>query len=97
MEARLAREVQRRGGVCHKLAATQKGLPDRLVVLHGAVWFLEVKTATGRLSDAQRHRLHQLGAAGANTAVLYGAAGVDAWIATQDKDGTPWKTRNESF
>ena len=55
LEHKLVREVKAAGGLCIKLpAALYRGIPDRMVLLPGGrVYFLELKTDTGRVSPAQ--------------------------------------------
>lgn len=55
LEALLTREVKAAGGLCIKLPAIlYRGIPDRMVLLPGArIFFLELKTDTGRVSPAQ--------------------------------------------
>jgi len=56
------------------------GVPDRIVILHGAVWFVEVKTIDGVLEDSQKREHIRLKDAGANVMTVYGHAGVDEFI-----------------
>lgn len=79
LEARLVREVRRRGGLTYKFTSPgQVGVPDRIVILPGgAVWFLELKTETGRLSRTQYHQLQRLRGMGANALAVYGGAELD--------------------
>ena len=58
------------------------GVPDRIVIIPGAgVWFVEVKTSDGRLSDCQKREHIRLKDAGANVVTVYGHDGVDEFIA----------------
>jgi len=68
-------------GMSLKLAPTTVGMPDRLVLLPGGgVFFVELKTETGRLSPAQVVLHERLAALGTHVSVLYGRAAVDLWI-----------------
>jgi hypothetical protein len=49
---------------------TRKGWPDIEIVWNGAAYFFEVKTGSGRLSEAQRETHERLRAAGANVATI---------------------------
>lgn len=82
LEAYLRRRVRLSlGGQCIKLAPTQKGVPDRLVLLPGGrVMFVELKTVTGRLSPMQEHVHQQFAQLGTKVVVLWGRPGIDAWI-----------------
>jgi hypothetical protein len=47
------------------------GVPDICIVHAGQVYFLELKSARGRLSDAQRAMLHSLTRSGARVGIAY--------------------------
>lgn len=83
IEAYLVGAVRAMGGIAYKFVSpAHRGVSDRVAVLPGGiVWFVELKTETGRLSPLQEifrsdmQRLHQ------NYACLYGKAEVDNWVA----------------
>jgi len=56
IERHLVRRVAERGGVAYKWVSPGRvGVADRIVLLPGGVvWFVELKTATGRLSPWQK-------------------------------------------
>jgi hypothetical protein len=56
IEKYLIRRTAERGGVAYKWVSPGRvGVADRIVVLPGGVvWFVEVKTVTGRLSEMQK-------------------------------------------
>jgi len=56
------------------------GVPDRIVVVGGVVWMVEVKTSDGVLSDCQKREHIRLKDAGANVTTVYGHEGVDEFI-----------------
>lgn len=77
LEAHIVKEIQRAvtrcGGVCIKLHGgpfQEAGLPDLLVIINGAVTFLEVKTTRGRVSRLQELQIDRLRAAGAAVFVV---------------------------
>ena len=74
IESRLAREVHRRGGLTFKFVSPGSvGAPDRIIITPcGMVWFVELKTETGRLSRMQQYQLERLQGIGANACVVYG-------------------------
>ena len=82
VERRLATGVRNLGGVAYKFVSPgMDGVPDRLIVLPGGVvWFVELKTESGRLSGLQIRQLNRLSALGCRTAVLYGSADVDRFL-----------------
>lgn len=82
IERKFVDGVRKLGGKAYKFVSPgNTGVPDRLVILPGGcVWFIELKTDKGRLSDAQKAQLRQLGRLGCNTAVLYGMDGVKGFL-----------------
>lgn len=55
VESHLRRRVRELGGMCIKLAPTESGLPDRLVLLPGGwAYLVELKSPTGRLRPVQQ-------------------------------------------
>ena len=85
LESRLNQLVKLAGGVTYKLdARTHKGAPDRVVILDSTVWFIELKTETGKLSELQGYELDRLNRAGANTRVIYGVKELDQFFAVRD-------------
>lgn len=74
IEARLVREVRQRGGLTYKfISPGSTGVPDRIVIVPGgSVWFMELKTETGRLSKLQLYQMERLRQTGANAVVVYG-------------------------
>ncbi len=82
LEARLLAGVKEGGGLCYKFVSPgNDGVPDRIVVTpNGKVWFVELKTRTGRLSPMQKVQLRRLRQAKANAAVLYGREDVEEFL-----------------
>lgn len=80
VEALLRRQVTDAGGLCVKLAPTEAGVPDRLVVWEGRIWLVELKRADGRLRPVQVGWHERAAAAGVDVVVLYGAGGVREWL-----------------
>lgn len=85
LEAHFNRTVRLHlGGRAVKLAPTEKGLPDRLVLLPGGrVYLVELKTLTGRTSAAQDLWHERAAQLGTKVHVLVGREGIDAWITAQ--------------
>ena len=56
VEARFVKAVRERGGLCLKFVSPgNPGVPDRIVITPaGSVFFVELKTETGRLSEVQK-------------------------------------------
>jgi hypothetical protein len=53
VEAVFARRVRDLGGLSYKFAPIHKGNPDRVVLLAGHVYFVEIKADGGKLDPAQ--------------------------------------------
>lgn len=78
--------TQRLGGMVVKLAPTQAGVPDRLVLLPGhpgwpsRIELVELKTVVGRLAPIQREWHRRAAALGVVVTTLYGKPDIDAWV-----------------
>ena len=79
-ELRLA--VEAAGGRCIKLPAIlYRGIPDRLVVLPGArVYFVELKTETGRVSIHQKRWRSFLLKLGFNCTIISGISDLRRFV-----------------
>jgi hypothetical protein len=55
-------------------------VPDRIVIVRGVVYFVEVKTVDGELSSGQKREATALIEAGARVHCVYGHGGVDKFI-----------------
>lgn len=65
VESYLTTQTERRGGICKKwVSLGWAGAPDRIVILPGQVWFVEVKAPGRKPSALQRHRIRELRALG---------------------------------
>lgn len=60
------------GGICWKFTSpSTAGVPDRVVMLHGLVVFVELKRPEGgRLSEMQKARIRQIRNAGVPVSVI---------------------------
>ena len=77
------------GGRASKLAPTEKGMPDRLVLLPGGrVHLVELKAVGGHTSAAQDLWHERADALGTRVEVLTGREQVDRWIERQAKAAT---------
>lgn len=59
------------------------GVPDRIVILRGQVWFVEVKTDDGTLSVAQMREHERLAKAGAQVRCVWGEKDVKRFVAEE--------------
>ncbi len=67
-----------------KIAPTDKGAPDRLVLLPGGrMHLVELKTESGRLSPAQRLWHQRAAQVGVHVHVIYGEAELLDWVANR--------------
>lgn len=82
VEAYLIKQVEGRGGKAYKFVSpAHRGVADRVVVFpKGQVWFVEVKTETGRLSPLQEVFRREINRLDGNYMCVYGRAGVDEWM-----------------
>lgn len=81
VEKYLDDEVKFLGGITRKwVSPGRDGVPDRIVILSGVIWFVEVKTTDGKLSEAQKREHTRLRAVNANVVTVYGKEGVDEFI-----------------
>jgi hypothetical protein len=107
IEKYLRLRVEERGGVCMKFVSPgQDGVPDRIVVMPGGrVYFVELKTETGKLSRIQKYQLKRLTDLDQICSVVYGKEGVneflkdlDDWVVgslVYDSDGSSWDLQEE--
>lgn len=81
IERYLVERVAAIGGVAYKFtSASNRGVFDRIVVMPGVVWFVELKSATGRLSKLQQRFQAQMIALGQRNIVLASKDAVDTFI-----------------
>ena len=82
IEAYLVKSVRRIGGVAYKFVSpAHRGVADRIVCLPGGVvWFIELKTAGGRLSPLQKIFADEMARLNQNYACLWSKEDVDTWI-----------------
>ena len=88
LEAYFYRQVRLRlGGRVIKLAPTEKGVPDRLVLLPGGrVFLVELKALDGRTSAAQDLFHERAAELGTRVQLLVGRHGVDRWLLARGVD-----------
>lgn len=86
IEARLVREVKKRGGLCYKFTSPgNPGVPDRIILLPGGrTVYAELKTEIGRLARIQQWQIQQMRERGADVRVLKGLDQVLAFLEEVD-------------
>jgi len=82
IERYLVRRAVEHGGKAYKwVSPGHVGVADRIVLLPGGVvWFVELKTATGRLSPWQRLFAAEMRRMGMNYIVIRSKPEVDQWF-----------------
>lgn len=84
LEARLRKEVEKRGGMALKLSAQlHRGLPDRLILLPGGrMYFAEIKTTGKKPTKLQIHCHEMLRALGFEVFVIDSTASLEEALTT---------------
>ena len=74
--------VEMAGGKTWKFTSpSNRGVPDRIAVLKdGTVWFVELKTKGGKLSELQKQFAKDAKSLNLNYAVLWSKEQVDQWL-----------------
>jgi hypothetical protein len=81
VEKYLDKQVTAVGGLTRKwVSPGRDGVPDRIVVHHGHVIFVEVKTVDGTLTKNQRREQKRLRDKGASVTTVYGNADVNKFV-----------------
>ena len=94
LEAFFRKRIRLVGGYTIKLAPTEKGIPDRLVIMPGGRMFLvELKTIRGTLSPAQKHWHAKIEAMGGTVVTLAGKDEIVTWIRETIAAGGPRSRR----
>ena len=85
IERYLVRRVTAQGGIAYKwVSPGRAGVADRIVLLPGGrVWFVELKTAKGRLSPWQKVFAAEMRRMGMNYIVIRSTEEVDQWMLDQ--------------
>ena len=87
IERYLVRRTIEHGGVAYKFVSPGRvGVADRIVLLPGGkVWFVELKSSTGRLSPLQKLFAVDMRRMGMNYIVIRSKEEVDQWFLTRSK------------
>jgi len=81
VESYFVKRVKEAGGLQRKFTSPgHKGVPDRIVVYFGTVFFVELKAPGEFLRDYQAREHEKLFAAGCNVFVIDSKEGVDYFI-----------------
>lgn len=97
VEKFLCERVRAIGGFSIKLAPTEAGIPDRLVLLPGSRMFLvECKAVSGRLSLIQQHWHAKAKRLGITVVVVKNRAEVSEWLRTVVADNSARMLQEEA-
>lgn len=82
LERKFVNTVRRNGGRAYKwVSPSNAGVPDRIVFLpSGKVYFVELKTETGKLSSIQVLQIKRLRLLGQDVRVLYGEQDIQEFL-----------------
>lgn len=82
VELYLDREIKKLGGFTRKwVSPNYVGVPDRIIFMpRGLVFFVEVKSTTGRVTVRQQRELETIRSMGVSAHIAYGKKGVDQLI-----------------
>ena len=81
LETYLTNQVKKYDGLSLKFTSPNvKGVPDRIVIHDGHVYFVELKAPNGRLSKMQQYMHKQFAKVGIEVFVLYDKPSVDEFI-----------------
>lgn len=81
VESFLTKKIKSKGGICWKLVSPgMSGVPDRLVIYNGSVYFVELKDAGQHPRKLQRYVHAELSRQGFPVYVIDTKPGVDQFI-----------------
>ena len=81
IEAYLVKRVREAGGVTYKFSSpSHAGVPDRVVILHGRVGFLELKAPGKKPTALQQREIDRISAQGVPAYWADGREGVDYFM-----------------
>lgn len=94
VETFFRRRIQLLGGYTFKLAPTEAGVCDRLVVMPGGrMYLVELKTEEGKVSPIQEVWHRRIRNVGGRVHVLYGRPQILNWLRIVTSANDPAKTR----
>lgn len=81
IERKLKKSIENLGGLAWKwVSPGQVGVPDRIIMVGGQIYLVELKTETGRLSPIQIATHNKIRKAGCNPITLYGMMDVERFV-----------------
>ena len=92
VEARLVARVKAAGGVSWKFVSiNNRGVADRIVLIHGRTIYTELKRDGGKMSALQKVFMQKVLDNGGEYALVEGMGGVDAFMKKLKDDIPKWK------
>ncbi len=82
IERHLNARVAECGGMCLKFRSSLNGVPDRVVIHKGKVYFIELKRDEGNVSKVQKLMQTRMKECGAEVFTLWNKGDVD-WFVTE--------------
>lgn len=70
IESEFCRRVKAKGGLALKFTSSVAGVPDRIVIIKGDVFFVELKAPRGCLRKVQKAMIRKMREAGAEVHVV---------------------------
>lgn len=92
IEKYLVGRVKAIGGLCYKWSSpSNRGVPDRIIILYDKVYFIEMKSNTGKLSKLQKIVIDKIQNAldrnlGAYVLVIHSKGEVDEFLERCEKE-----------
>lgn len=81
IEKYLRDRVIKKGGLCFKFTSPGvKGVPDRIVIYKGFVYFIELKAKNGKVSKMQKHIIEKIREQGIVALILFSKNEIDLFI-----------------
>lgn len=97
IEHYLTESIRQKGGRAYKwVSPGNKGVPDRIVFLHGMVFLVELKATNGVLSAIQKVQHRELAKLGFDVVVLSSKDQVREWVDAQSDALASKVTRDET-
>lgn len=70
VEKAFCKRVKQRGGLVFKFTSAVSGVPDRVVILGGDTFFVELKRPSGKVRKLQKAMIRKMREAGAEVYVI---------------------------
>jgi hypothetical protein len=80
VEKYMGDQIKRMNGLSYKFSSGESGVPDRIVIYKGHVFFVELKTKNGKISARQKLIHEIIKKTGGKVVVLYGKDEVDVFL-----------------